>query len=140
MTAHADTAASPSITDTTHDDPTIDAVDTIDDAPAFTTAKMDDALFDAGVVDLRAARILLEQSMGDGRAVALHELIEALRDAHPRIFASRHLDAGVMTLRATSPSSADRHRSALETLAKDARATGDRTAVLAYMRQRREAV
>ncbi|MFG0260541.1 MAG: hypothetical protein ACF8LK_09345 [Phycisphaerales bacterium JB041] len=92
--------------------------------------QIDRELLVAGVVDLDAARALVEAQTGDGATVL--EAVSRVRERRPLLFAAR--GGGV---RATSLPAGERGGGTLGEVAAAARETGDRRLLLRYLRMRR---
>lgn len=96
--------------------------------------QVDRELLVAGVVDLDAARELVEERVADGATVV--EAVSRVRERRPLLFASR----GRGGVRATSlPSGDGAGGGSLVDVAEAARETGDRRLLLRYLRMRRGA-
>jgi hypothetical protein len=131
----ADDAASPESNDEAQP---VDAPSD-DPSPAVDVRAIDDALFRSGIIDLDAGRTCIEGEGPCADAESLAGRIEVLRATRPALFAPLAIDAGAMTARVDGLSPAERQRDAVAHAAHVARETGDRNAVLRFMRLRRSA-
>lgn len=95
---------------------------------------VDMALTHAGAIDLDAARLLAQQQLTDSPDASTDELITTLTRTKPYLFRPAHYGGHS----AMSPC-IDDARSALSEAADRAARTGDRAALLAYLRARRSA-
>lgn len=91
---------------------------------------IDRELLAAGVVDLDAARALVEERTGEGATIV--EAVARLRERRPLLFARRS-----RPVRATAAPAADAPGAPLDELASAARQSGDRRLLLDYLRLRR---
>ena len=95
-------------------------------------ADLERELAEAGAVDLETAMVLAERLLAQ-EEIGVSEAVESLRNTKGFLFRSREPSSGASAL-AGSPM---RARDSLEDLAREAGETGDRRAVLRYLRRRR---
>lgn len=89
-------------------------------------------LSEAGVVDLETALVLAERKLED-ESVTVEQAVSSLKSSKGFLFRGPERSSGASAL-SGSPA---RPRDSLEDLAREARETGDRRAVLRYLRRRR---
>jgi len=96
---------------------------------------LDAALLGAGAIDIESARLLAEAAMPQGEEADIGEVVDALRARKPHLFASVRVGraAPVSSVMAGEVGAGD----ALAEAAKEARVSGDRRALLKYLRARR---
>lgn len=92
---------------------------------------VDGALLSAGAIDLETARALAERHMEESPGAEATRVVESLRERKPFLFSAATVrGAGVMGARATGWSETDE-------LALEAVRTGDRGALLRYLKAKR---
>lgn len=96
--------------------------------------RIDLALMRAGAVDLDAARLIAEASISDEEGVDIEAVVAELRRGKPFLFRSRRARAGSAMGR--RPVQAG---NSLDDAAREAAASGERGALLRYLRARRGA-
>ena len=89
-------------------------------------------LVEAGAVDLETAMVLAERRLAEGE-LSVSEAVESLKSTKGFLFRSVKRVSGASAM-AGSPT---KPRDSLDDLAREARETGDRRAVLRYLRRRR---
>lgn len=90
------------------------------------------ALRDAGAIDLETAQLLVEAAMGDEEAPDIEELVGHLRRDKAFLFTKRSAGGPVMSALSEGGSA-----TSLDRALERARKTGDRKALLRYLRMRR---
>lgn len=99
------------------------------------------ALHEAGVIDLEAGLLLVKQRMADADSPDVPATVAAIRKAKPALFRPPSSASGVTPRRAPSPAAlpalADEPGDALRQVASHAQQTGDRRSLLEYLRLRR---
>lgn len=97
---------------------------------------MDDALLDADVIDLEAARLLAELSLAEMDKPDIEQAISELRRRRPYLFKNRPAKRGSGT---QSPKGSDSPQAAaIDHAASEAIASGKRGDLLRYLRLRRK--
>lgn len=94
------------------------------------------ALHEAGVIDAETALLLIDPDAGS-TAESAEEAVGALREAKPFLFRRRPIAARVSTPAALGATVDVRDTDELDGLRDQARRSGDRRTLLAYLRQRR---
>ncbi len=97
-----------------------------------TAGEIDAALAGSEIVDLDVGRLLVRRAMAETPGTGATEAVAQLRRRKPHLFSQRPTHAGAMGAR-----QAGGGRDALTDLAARARGTGDRRALLDYLRARR---